>query len=202
MRTYGKASVTALLAAVVMIAAVGTASANRLSISNSSFRATFPAFRMEWSLNQVCTLTLEGTFHSRTIVKSPDSLIGYVTRVAGGCPNTTVLLNIPWHIRYRSFTGTLPNIASIRIEIINFSVLIQAMGVVDCLYASTPASPAVATLNVAAGVITSIRMEELARVPLFRRLSGLINCTETIRFSGTGTFELLGTTTAIRVTLI
>jgi hypothetical protein len=123
----------ALVAATTLV--VGTASAGRLSVSSSGFRAYWSSL---WFLERGttliagCEITLEGSFHSRTIRKVIDTLIGYITRVkirhpcagastvyaydgieelgGGSGPLTNTL---PWHVAYDGFAGTLPSIEKI-----------------------------------------------------------------------------------------
>jgi hypothetical protein len=107
-------------AAVLVAALVSTASANRLSSSSQTLRARFPNVSFLGGFgNTECALTLEGSFHTRTIVKTSGALIGYLTRaIIGGThcirgSATILTTSLPWHIRYESFGGTLPNITAI-----------------------------------------------------------------------------------------
>jgi hypothetical protein len=64
-----------------------------------------------------CEIKLSGSIHARTIAKSVGSLIGYVTEgtvlrcARGGA--TIRQESLPWHRRYRSFSGTLPSITGL-----------------------------------------------------------------------------------------
>ncbi len=61
-----------------------------------------------------CEVKLSGSFHSRTIAKVTTTLIGYITEgTVLRCARNSVTINqssLPWHRRYASFGGTLPNI--------------------------------------------------------------------------------------------
>lgn len=100
----------------------------------------------------ICALTLEGSFHERRTAKVAESLVGFVTRAGfGGCStgSATVLTEtLPWHVRYMAFTGTLPNISSIRAKIVGAGVQVRenVFGI-TCLLRSSAAEPTIATFN-------------------------------------------------------
>jgi hypothetical protein len=78
-----------------------------------------------------CDLTLEGSFHSRTFPKTPELLIGYLTRVGtANCTLTTTILTatLPWHVRYTGFSGALPDITAIRARIVGVAFSAGAFG--------------------------------------------------------------------------
>jgi hypothetical protein len=155
----------ATLGAVGLICVVaGTASARTFSISNQTWRAIFYPFleeeeRREPELREQieitselattyrCRLTLEGSFHTRTIAKVAETLIGYVNRAAlpecSGFMSTRLLTEtLPWHVRYRSFSGALPNIVSLSTSIIGFAMSIREPTFrVVCLGRSTAEEP-------------------------------------------------------------
>src|SRR6185436_13652622 len=80
--TRTKSWLTALTAAALLATAVGTAGARNLSISNSNIRADFrPLVFFNGEARFSCNVTIEGSFHYRTIVKSRLALVGYITRV-------------------------------------------------------------------------------------------------------------------------
>jgi hypothetical protein len=111
-------------ATVLLGALVSTASATRLRSTSTTLRATFPRVSFIGGFGTTeCAVTLEGSFHSETIAKVPESLIGYITRaIIGGTRcirgSATILqASLPWHIRYVSFEGTLPNITAVNTEV-------------------------------------------------------------------------------------
>jgi hypothetical protein len=125
-----KLLLVAIGATLLLGALVTSASAGRLSSSSQTFRAAFPLARFAGAFGTtVCDFTLEGSFHSRTIAKTAGSLIGFVTRVPlGRCEvgSATVLTaSLPWHVRYASFAGTLPNISAIATTITGAQVQIR-----------------------------------------------------------------------------
>jgi hypothetical protein len=126
----------ALTAALVLASAISTASANRLSVSNTGFRVTWTPLTLGSQAGGsgttlACNVTLEGSFHYNTIVKVLRSLIGYVTKAAVAHPCTggeawthngvesnslgTFRNNLPWHVTYEGFQGPLPNITGVRL---------------------------------------------------------------------------------------
>src|SRR5690348_5062866 len=131
MRLSTKLGLTALMAALLLSAAVSTASARNLSSSTKNIRATWARLEFVGGLGtRMCQVTLEGSYHERTIVKSWGSLIGAVTRVdvkrescTGGEATPLVL---PWHITYEGFTGTLPTITSVRLLLARFRYSVRS----------------------------------------------------------------------------
>src|SRR5215207_6479875 len=115
-----------LFAGVMVAALLGllaaTASATRLASSSQTIRAGFARlnFTGPWGTTE-CPLTLEGSFHSRTITKTLGSLAGLITRaILGAClrgSGTILTATLPWHARYQGFAGTLPNINSISADV-------------------------------------------------------------------------------------
>jgi outer membrane murein-binding lipoprotein Lpp len=211
MRRHGKLLLAAVAATAMLAATVSAASANRLSTSSQQIRVVWEALNM--GANEIsieCRVTLEGSFHSRTVAKVTNALIGFISRASmspsetcrreGGAETATFLTaTLPWHALYRSFTGTLPLITSVRIGLIGSAVLVRAAGV-SCLYQSTATNPSggIATLG-AGGTVTGMRADETLTIPL---TSGGFLCAETSQFSGTGRVSVLGSTTAISVRLI
>jgi hypothetical protein len=113
-----------------------------------------------------CRVTLEGSFHSLTVTKVSGQLIGAVTRAIFDEPNCTggkqraLSEKLPWHVKYISFTGTLPNITRVTIALIGVQWLVEAFGFVSCLYTSSDARPFRGIITrEAGGVATSIAAE-------------------------------------------
>jgi hypothetical protein len=145
----------AVVGATVLLGAfVSSASAGRLSQSSETLRATWT--RMNFSGSPFgtveCEVVLEGRLHTRTMNKVNLSLMGYltaanVTRCARG--SATVLREtLPWHVRYSSFVGALPNITAIRTLVVGSSFTIRepAFGA-TCLARATPEEPSTGTYN-------------------------------------------------------
>jgi hypothetical protein len=199
MRT-AKALLVVAGASILLAALVGSASAGRLSTSSETGRVTYREVRFAGGFGTtVCALTVEGSFHSRTIAKTVGLLVGYVTAAAfGGCTmgSATVLREtLPWHIRYASFTGTLPSITAAVGHVVNvgFQIREPVFGI-TCLARSTEASPVTTTANrEAGGAMTSVRVG--GAIPT--------NCGTEGTLEGTSTsFTVLNSATRITVTLI
>jgi hypothetical protein len=142
--------------ATLLCAAVGAASARNLSLSTQTLRATWQNLEVSEMFGVIvrCQLTLEGSLHARTHVKVVGTLIGYVNRAAMSCPVFEWRLlteTMPWHVRYRLFAGTLPNIASWWTSIVGFAIGIRSSLGMSCLGRSTAAEPFQLTYNRGAG---------------------------------------------------
>ncbi|MBS1868330.1 MAG: hypothetical protein JSS99_01570 [Actinobacteria bacterium] len=162
MRTRSKLLLATLTVAVMLASAVATASAGRLSVSEARFRITWSSLELSgFATNVRCALTLEGSYHSRTSAKTAEALAGYITGATvrhpctggeawafNGTENlegTTLANSLPWHIRYESFSGTLPNITEITDKLVGARFLIKAtfLGItIRCVYTTTATEPA------------------------------------------------------------
>lgn len=212
--------VTALAAALVLATAVGNASAGKLSIESTNFRLVWPVLTLtSGGVVASCPVTLEGTLHSSTFAKIAGLLIGHVTRaisanaVCAAPPvtrfymlngteviNTVTTMNtLPWHLRYQSFSGTLPNITSVNVDIVGASILGEGGGS-TCLFRSTAAAPWRGRFEVnGERRITGYRSDESGRIP---RFAGGIACPIEAWLAGTAGVTRLGVSNTIRVFLI
>jgi hypothetical protein len=203
MRNRSKLALAALSAAMLLAVVVSVASANRLATSNQAWRATFTPMTFTGGGSTVrCNVTLEGSFHSRTISKVVGQLVGYVTKATvsphpcTGGDAEAAQESLPWHLRYNSFTGTLPNITTIVVEAIStrFWVESEIIGFgFRCFYRTNIPG----TINrEAGGAITTMRFNKtgIATESGFPCPSG--------NLEGTGNVTLQGTTTKITVTLV
>jgi len=105
-----------IVAATVLLGGLNT-SASARNFSGSEQRNTGLWTRLDFSggFGTVeCEVKLSGSLHTRTATKTVNSLIGYITEgTVLRCSRGSATINqasLPWHRRYRSFTGTLPNI--------------------------------------------------------------------------------------------
>lgn len=202
-----------LTAAFILSAAVGTASANRLSVDEQGFRIVWTSLEFtapELGVRILCPVTLEGSFHSRTIVKTLHSLIGHVTRaiINGASPpctggTATVLTeNLPWHVTYEGFGGTLPIITSVRVLLIGARFRIDPSGILpSCLATTTTTEPISGTIRIGREAGGELKSEEL--IPGSER----ILCSSALGeltggFQGNGNVTRLGASTRILVRLI
>jgi hypothetical protein len=139
-------------ATVLLGALVSSASAGRLSVSNQSISAMWSTVTFTGPFGATrCHVTLEGTLHSATMVKTVGSLIGYITRAilniceAGAA--TILTETLPWHIRYSGFQGTLPEITSLIVHVIGGAFRIREPGGITCLATTTAAQPGIGTFH-------------------------------------------------------
>lgn len=155
MMRHTKHAVTALGAVALLAVLVGAASANHLSFSSQTIRATWRTLEFRESFSTVrCAVTVEGTLHSATFAKTIGSLIGYITRASVSHPCTggtvwaenggsnellggTVPSTLPWHLVYEGFEGTLPNISGIRVGWLGASFLVRGSLATLCEYVSS-----------------------------------------------------------------
>jgi hypothetical protein len=224
MRTSAKLGLTALIAAFLLSSAISTASARTFSTTENSVRATWSTLEFVTPFATIrCRVTLEGSFHSRTIPKVFKALIGAITRaiVAHPCtggeawadngierePLGTAPNKLPYHITYESFAGNLPNISSVDILVSRFSFVVDAtvLGLTCVGRYGTPTDnvTAVAVRDPATGGIT-----EIAPVT-GRNLGTLVEelgpnrvCPRTGNFVGRGTLANLTNGARITITLI
>jgi hypothetical protein len=198
----GKLLLACAGATVVLGALVGVASAGNLSTSSQTLRATFATLEFSGGFGTTrCPVTLEGSFHARTTSKVAGRLVGYLTRAAiGACATGTATVlteTLPWHIQYASFTGTLPNITSVRANVVGVGFRIREVGGVTCLSRSSEAEPVTVAFNrEAGGALTSATVGGSIRTGA-----------ECFALAGTFTgsssaFTVLNSTTRITVTLI
>ncbi|MBS1869464.1 MAG: hypothetical protein JSS99_07345 [Actinobacteria bacterium] len=119
-----KHSLLGILVATALFAVLAsTASAREFEVSETRARVVYRPliFQSTEGADRIsCTVTLEGTFHYRTIAKVERSLFGYVTRAAvdtANCASSPVGIQarvltetLPWHLQYKDFAGTLPEV--------------------------------------------------------------------------------------------
>jgi hypothetical protein len=195
-----------LAAALLLSLAVASASANNLSTTAHRFRLTWSSLRLAGTapIPEVrCPVTLEGSFHSATIHKTVGALTGHVTRTAiATCTGGTVTIKqerLPWHARYKSFGGTLPNITSLTMEMVGARWEFTVEGV-TCSATSTAAAPGTGILNVTGGRITGMTAEEVGLIPF--EGGGICASFGRAIFAGTASVTVLNEASAITLRLI
>ncbi len=212
MRNRSKLLLAALTAALTLGALISTAGANRLALSNNAFRATWNpmVFGAGTGFGEVrCPVTIEGSFHSRTLSKNPEQLIGYVTsaivngaRCAGGSARI-LTESLPWHLEYESFVGRLPRIEAVNLNVVGGKFLVRSNLLnIECLYTSTATEPmkGAVNLNTTTGVAENIRITEEPGIP---KTSGPAGCPNPGKLGGTtNSLTLQGTATKITITLV
>jgi hypothetical protein len=189
MRNRTRIMLLVLTTALALAAAVGSAAANRIEMSEQRFLVLFRELTFEGGggINVVCEVNLEGSFHSRTLSKVREQLIGYVTEavvhrnaeerciqnrawVLNGVERirgtTTAPNTLPWHILYNGFRGPLPTITGIIVLMRGAGFLVEVGLGTTCLYLSTTERPLEGTINVSAGTVTELSANEEFRVGL------------------------------------
>lgn len=207
MRHYSKMLAVGFAASLMLALAVSSASARRFELSSQSYRIVWNPLvfaGVEITNARVsCPVTLEGSFHSSTLSKVAEQLVGYVSRAIVGTPcvggsaraNTETL---PWHVRYASFTGTLPNITSIVLHLVGASFVIESEAIsgVKCRYTTKAGEPGIGTANrnTTTGEISGLAAGGVIASETFLCPRGT--------FSGTGRVTVQGGTAAITVRLV
>jgi hypothetical protein len=218
MHTVLKTLLYTLIAATALAAAVTTASANNISVTNQNIRATWSSLEFSGGgLTVRCPVTMEGRFHEVTIRKVRGSLAGAITRAfikrpcTGGSawahsgePNEvlggTFASTLPWHFTYEGFEGRLPAISSFIQLLTRMTYTIRAtvFGItLLCDYLTSETRNARGRIAVGAGGDTTTIV---ASSDSISSTSG--GACPAGTFSGNGNVMLLGNTTHISVRLI
>jgi hypothetical protein len=210
MRRQGGLVLACVATAWTLALSVATASAARLSVTNQSISISWSALRFNEG-RAVCPVTLEGSLHARTVAKSSGVLVGYIQRArTSRCsvgsavflsPEDGQTTSLPWHIRYDSFSGTLPAITRVRWHIFGLSYrILKELEL--CLYASDATHPALLDLTREGrtGAITTATFFGTEAIPLVS--GGIGVCEQSGLLGGSGTVTLPGSSTQITLTLI
>lgn len=193
-----------LLAAVTMVvlASAIDANAGRLSVTSQSFRITWLSISFRSAFGtETCPLTLEGSFHARTLPKTTNALLGYITRAAlpsGQCSVGAATLlqeTLPWHMRYSTFTGTLPDIESISVKLVGMGIRVSEI-FFSCLTTTEGTNPLILQMTrEAGGTMTGVRVSAVSSIP---GCSGGLAAES----PASGFLTVLGATTRVTLTLI
>jgi hypothetical protein len=158
-----KLLLVSVLAGLLLLAAVNTASARRLEVTEQRWDTIWPSLEVSSAGTAIrCPLTLLGSFHSKITSKVSGELIGYVNiaeMASNACTGGRARVlreTLPWHVRYDSFVGALPSISSIRNQLVGANFLIEAFGFASCLYTTTARTPGFATINLTSGIAESV----------------------------------------------
>jgi len=210
MHTRSKLLLAGLTAGLLMAVAVGSASANRLSVSSRNFRAVWSNLRFfgEGGIEAEaqCPVTLEGSFHSGTISKVIGALIGHVTSAVSGSgaacrrgSSTILRETLPWHITYEGFSGTLPRITTVTLLVRGVAFRVDPGIGIACRYGhATENARGIINLG-ASGEANSLRADESIRLRGF----GEFGCPPEGGFEGTtSSLTVQGGTTRITIRLI
>ncbi|MBS1869465.1 MAG: hypothetical protein JSS99_07350 [Actinobacteria bacterium] len=213
MHTHKHLITAALAATALLVALATTASARQFETSETRIRVVFRPLifqSTEGSDRISCTVTLEGTFHYRTIAKVERSLIGYITRAAidtancasspAGIQLRVLTETLPWHVQYVDFSGTLPEVRP-RIRVINLGfdeIRVPILG--TCKYSGSPNYIAVGPAG--NGINEGTRAARLISENGIAIRSSTAFCPEIRWTSGAEPITILGGTTAVTVRLI
>ncbi len=219
MRAHTRIALIGLAAAFTLAVAVGASDARRFLVSSQPIRmawiegVTFTSSPADIVVK--CEITLEGSFHSATISKVSGSLIGHITRIGiNACPGNGIHTRVsgtglPWKIIYTNFTGTLPNIASIRSYIEGIGFLFEGPSAISgfnlaCLYTSSATTGEFgAFLELTAGTVTSVRADERVAFDLTMTLrESQTVCPSRVTPSMSGRLTVLGRETAVTIRLV
>jgi hypothetical protein len=211
MSSWSKPFLAALATAAFFAALAASASARNFSLTNRNIRVVWEAARpIEFLVGGLgttvrCRVTLEGSFHCATFAKIAEALVGYISRATieqetcrepMGTKAEITQTSLPWHLRYVSFSGTLPRVNP-RIKFMGARLLVLAFFGRACPYRFNPqfifGGPAgndITEGNTSVKPDESEVIEsEAAECPVLRYLSAPVPIT------------LLGTTTGIRIRL-
>jgi hypothetical protein len=207
MRVHTKLLLAAFAASSLLAFAVAAASAREFTTDETRFLAQWTALTLRARVlgGEVvirCPVSLEGSFHSATIRKVAESLIGYVTQAIAKVESCTGgraqprQTSLPWHIRYESFEGVLPNINKINLRLVGAGFTI--LEPVRCEYTTSATNPARGELALGADhrTVTELTANSTARIP-----SSTIGCPEGV-FEGRGSVGRQSDYGAIHVSLI
>lgn len=192
-----------LVAALLLALAAGSAHATSIEYSEQLFRILFARLAFAESGGGVsirCPVTLEGSFHESTFApERGDSVAGITSAQIGACQEgeaTILERSLPWDVTFQSFTGTLPNITTIRHELIGAAFEVEPGLGIRCLALTTRESPAAGdATREAGGQITSLLPDSALAIPVTGEL-----CPAFGVFDGAGEVFVQGSTER-RVTL-
>ncbi len=199
MTTKSTSALAALAAIIVLAIATGLASANNLSYSSQTFRILWSRLTFSESGGGIpisCPVTLEGSFHERTLAKTSGALVGHITSASiqnERCQegHATILEeSLPWPVLFDSFSGTLPSITSVRHLLIGAGFQVEPGLEIVCLAETSMRSPAAGeATREAGGDITSLIPDSLLSIPTIGE-----SCPALGIFAGSGSVYVQGST--------
>jgi hypothetical protein len=211
----------AFSASLLLACVVGTASARNLSVSTQNIRATWSSLEFTASeLTVRCQVTIEGSFHTRTIAKVEQSLIGAITiaRVkqeacTGGTLSafngteryngTTTPVERPQHWLYGGFLGTLPTIVDLTLADNRYRFGFRdSAGFCTAQLGSETDALKINFGREAGSAITELTEVEGSNRSTVIRRDGGIFCPTSFTTRGTGRLTALGSTTRVSLSLI
>jgi hypothetical protein len=187
-----KIILAALAALLVLALGGGTAAALRsISVVGGARTVTATSRALtfteeEGNFRVICEVILEVRLNAAA-GKAVGSSVGSANVRTRNCSGGSVVVlprNQPWAITFVSFTGTLPNITSVRLEIRRAEFLLEAFfGIARCLYSGN----AQGTTGGGTNRITEIRADERRLLPLASEALSGVTCPRNGIFRGTFT---------------
>ncbi len=125
------------------------------------------------AINIICKLTLQGTFHSAsggsaTFSKVCGALVAVISHAENGAcvggNGRALTETLPWHVRYRSFSGTLPSVSEILYQLVGASIRV-AIGASSCLIRTTAARPLLMSWSITGSSVHELRFLATAISP-------------------------------------
>lgn len=164
----GKLLLAVVSTTVLFGALVSSASARNLEVSSQTVTSLWTRLSITSSAIGIveCEVKLSGSFHGRTFTKTVNSLIGYITEgtvlrcASGGA--TVNQASLPWHVKYRSFAGTLPNITQVASTVTGSEWNVREIFGLTCT-ARREFSSLVLTYGVSIGTVSSASVEGESR---------------------------------------
>jgi hypothetical protein len=206
MHTRGKLLLAALTSALFLTLVPSAATALRsLQYTTGPITLTGNETLTSDTGTTITTSTTKVINTSTSVAKTRGALFAFLTECTATLGTAFVFvriaitcgLTLPWHVRFDSFTGTLPRIINVKLISLNVTVLLRNLPsgeLLNCLYQGD--QPAIARVN-AASEITEIQIDETARLNTTTpRQTG---CEENRSISFRGTLRL---SRAVRVRLI
>jgi hypothetical protein len=174
MKLSTKVLLSVFTAALVLSLSISSASANDLSVSEDEIEIVWPELEFAPNLGGPvsCPVSLLGTFHKRTITKE-ERLIGVIDSAIigdGDSPEgttdddcqggaaTVLTADLPWHVTFEAWGGTLPEIAEIDLLLVGAAFQIDNGSGIVCLAQTDEADPAggIAAIDPSTGQVDTV----------------------------------------------
>ena len=152
----------ALVAAGVLFVVTGASSARSFSLTEAGFAAGWRSMSFTMSGTTLrCQVYMEGSFASRTLAKVVGSHVGSVEiafATEGICTGGSATVKeetLPWNVEYNSFTGTLPNITGLKLEVIGTGFKTEVSGL-RCEFLTSTREPLMMRITVSSGAMREL----------------------------------------------
>jgi hypothetical protein len=137
----------ALMCACTLAVGAGVAAAETIEMpyGELGFTAKWASFEGEaFGTTIRCPVTLEGSFQEPGIQTATGTPVGTVNEARfGACTGGTATAaagSLPWHVKFSSFTGLLPNIASVKMNVTDAAIATVVIGL-RCTIRASEAEP-------------------------------------------------------------